>query len=208
MSNEDWFVKLHHDIWKILLFSACSRKDCCNFCILGSLGNEAFPVKIGCCNREICNSLWCVKFLRVPNSNFLFDTWTWIIITNSDWNTYQCLYLCLPFRKTVNRSKNASNPLRSLNRHSKLTLRYPLRKKLRMSWFFDVSKVKESSFFLIGPHWPPQIFDPHLLENTNFSPSSVQFSVGFYIKIMFWVRWFYSLFERMRLKRKNDVYSQ
>ena len=26
-----------------------------------------------------------------------------------------------------------------------LTLRRPLRKKLRMSWFFDVSKVKESS---------------------------------------------------------------
>lgn len=70
MLNEDWVLKLHHDIWKILLFSACSRKDCCNFCILGSLGNEAFPVKIGCCNREICNSLWCVKFLRVPNSNF------------------------------------------------------------------------------------------------------------------------------------------
>ena len=90
---------------KILLFLACSRKDCCNFCILGSLSNEAFPVKIGCCNREICNSLWCVKFLRVPNSNFLFDTWTWIIITNLDWNTNQCLCLCLLFRKTVSRSK-------------------------------------------------------------------------------------------------------
>ena len=38
-----------------------------------------------------------------------------------------------------------------------LTLRRPLRKKLRMRWFFDVSKVKESSF---------------------------------YIKIIFWVRWF------------------
>ena len=28
-----------------------------------------------------------------------------------------------------------------------LTLTRPLRKKLRMKWFFDVSKVKESSFF-------------------------------------------------------------
>ena len=28
-----------------------------------------------------------------------------------------------------------------------LTLRRPLRKKLQMRWFFDVSKVKESSFF-------------------------------------------------------------
>ena len=27
-----------------------------------------------------------------------------------------------------------------------LTLRRPLRKKLRMRWFFDVSEVKESSF--------------------------------------------------------------
>ena len=28
-----------------------------------------------------------------------------------------------------------------------LTLTRPLRRKLRMRWFFDVSKVKESSFF-------------------------------------------------------------
>ena len=30
-----------------------------------------------------------------------------------------------------------------------LTLTRPLRRKLRMRWFFDVSKVKESSFFLM-----------------------------------------------------------
>ena len=30
---------------------------------------------------------------------------------------------------------------------------------------------------------------------------------GFYTKIMFWVRWFYNLFERMRLEWKNDVFS-
>ena len=28
-----------------------------------------------------------------------------------------------------------------------LTLRRPSRRKLRMRWFFDISKVKESSFF-------------------------------------------------------------
>ena len=39
-----------------------------------------------------------------------------------------------------------------------LTLRRPLRKKLRMRWFFDISKVKESIFFKIGPHWPPSDF--------------------------------------------------
>ena len=59
-----------------------------------------------------------------------------------------------------------------------LTLRRPLRRQLRLRWFFDVSKVKESSF-LIGPHeswlrflqwfsnltsfwlkWPPVTSDP------------------------------------------------
>ena len=33
------------------------------------------------------------------------------------------------------------------NLEGRLTLRRPLRKKLRMRWFFDVSEVKESSFF-------------------------------------------------------------
>ena len=43
-----------------------------------------------------------------------------------------------------------------------------------MSWFFDVSKVKESSFFksdLTDP--PPQIFEARLLEYTNLSPSEL-----------------------------------
>ena len=62
-----------------------------------------------------------------------------------------------------------------------LTLRRPLCKKLWLRWFFDVSKVKESSFFKIGPHWPPppQVFDAHLLVNTDLSPSRFPFSVYF-----------------------------
>ena len=60
-----------------------------------------------------------------------------------------------------------------------LTLRRPLRKKLRMRWYFDVSKVKESSFFKSDLTDPPQIFDAHLLENTDLSPSRFHFSVGF-----------------------------
>ena len=55
----------------------------------------------------------------------------------------------------------------------KFNPRTPLRRKLRMRWFFGV---------------PPQIFDAHLLKNTNLSPSSPHFLVGFYIKIMFLVR--------------------
>ena len=44
----------------------------------------------------------------------------------------------------------------------------PLRRKLRMRWFFDVSKVKESSVFKSGlTDPPPQIFDADLLQNTH-----------------------------------------
>ena len=56
----------------------------------------------------------------------------------------------------------------------------PVAQKMRMRWFFDISKVKESSFFLnrtsLTPH---QIFDAHLLVNTDLSPSRFHFSVGF-----------------------------
>ena len=44
-----------------------------------------------------------------------------------------------------------------------LTLTRPQRRKLPMRWFFDVSKVKMSSFFYDAP---PQIFDAHLVKNT------------------------------------------
>ena len=72
-----------------------------------------------------------------------------------------------------------------------LTLRRPMRRKLRMRWFFYVFKVKDSSFFKIGPHLGGQ---------SDFWCASF----GKYS----WVRWFYSLFERMRLKKKkNDFYS-
>ena len=53
-----------------------------------------------------------------------------------------------------------------------LTLRRPLRRKVRMRWFFDISKVKESSFFLNRTSMTPhQIFNAHLLDNTDLSPS-------------------------------------
>ena len=45
-----------------------------------------------------------------------------------------------------------------------------------MRWFFDVSKVKESSF---SKSDLTQIFDAHLLENTDLSPFRFHFSVGF-----------------------------
>ena len=60
-----------------------------------------------------------------------------------------------------------------------LTLRRRLRRKVRMRWFFDVSKVKESSFLNRTSLTPHQIFDAHLLETTDLSPSRFNFSVGF-----------------------------
>ena len=66
-----------------------------------------------------------------------------------------------------------------------LILRRPLRRKLRMRWFFDVSKVKESSFFNPDLNNPHQIFDAHLLENTNISPSRFYFSMGFISRSFF-----------------------
>ena len=54
-----------------------------------------------------------------------------------------------------------------------------------MMWFFDVFKVKESRFFKSDLTDPPQIFDAHLLENTNLSPSRFHFSVSFISKSCF-----------------------
>ena len=69
---------------------------------------------------------------------------------------------------------NSSAKIRmALKRHTvlyRLTLRRPLRRKLWMRWFFDFSKVKESSFLKSDLTDPPQIFDARLLENTILSP--------------------------------------
>ena len=54
----------------------------------------------------------------------------------------------------------------------KLTFRRPLRRKLRKTWFFNISKVKESSFFKLDLY-------AHLLENTNLGPTRFHFSVSF-----------------------------
>ena len=50
---------------------------------------------------------------------------------------------------------------------SLLTRTRPLRRKLRMRWFFFVSKVKKSSFFKSDiTDALSQIFDAHLFKNT------------------------------------------
>ena len=51
----------------------------------------------------------------------------------------------------------------------------PAAQKVTDDVFFDVSKVNESSFSKSDLTDPPQIFDAHLLENNNLSPSSSLF---------------------------------
>ena len=87
-----------------------------------------------------------------------------------------------------------------------LTLRRPLRRKLRMRWFFDISKVKESSFFKSDLTDPPSDFWCASFGNYRFRPFQISFFSGLYIEIMFWVRWFYTLFERMRFKKKRTMF--
>ena len=87
-----------------------------------------------------------------------------------------------------------------------LTLKRLLRRKLRRRWFFDISEVKESSFFLNRTSLTaPSDFWCASFGKYRFRPFQISFFSGFYIKIMFWVRWFYSLFERMRSERKRTM---
>ena len=48
-----------------------------------------------------------------------------------------------------------------------------------MRLVFDISEEKESRFFKSDVNDPHQIFDAHLLETTDLSPSRFHFSVGF-----------------------------
>ena len=82
-------------------------------------------------------------------------------------------------RRRAQHTETSSEPLFEKRkkiwlRFVQLTLRRPLRKKLRMRWFFDVCKVKESSFKSDLTD-PPQIFDAHLLVNTDLSLSRFSF---------------------------------
>ena len=58
-------------------------------------------------------------------------------------------------------------------------------------------KIADEVVFSTFPRWTSRVF----LNRT--SPTQILFFSWFYIKIMFWVWWFYSLFERMRLESKK-----
>ena len=56
--------------------------------------------------------------------------------------------------------------------------------------------------FSTFPRWRSRVFWCASFGKYELKPFQISFFGGFYIKIMFWVRWFHSLFEQMRLKRK------
>ena len=60
-----------------------------------------------------------------------------------------------------------------------LTLRRPLRRKIRMRCFLDISKVKESSFFKSDLTNPPSDFWYASFENYRFKPFQISSFSGF-----------------------------
>ena len=81
-------------------------------------------------------------------SIFLFIWITWLLLTKVKiwpwkfrcfFNFWSLITISEPFTVILNKYSHLIYAL---------TLTRPLRRKLRMTWFFDVSKVKESSFFL------------------------------------------------------------
>ena len=79
------------------------------------------------------------------------------------------------FRWKFQHKKLSVRKIQILQRRNFLTLTRSLRTKMRKRWFFDVFKVKKSTFFSYSDFIDPsQIFDAHLFENTNFSPSKLK----------------------------------
>ena len=87
------------------------------------------------------------------------------------------------------------------------TVNLTLTRPLRIRWFFDLFKVKESSFFKSDLTDPLQIFYAHLLTNTNLSPSRFHFSVGFITISCFESDGFIAYSNVWDWREKNTVYS-
>ena len=61
----------------------------------------------------------------------------------------------------------------------------PVAQKIADEVVFDVSKVKESSFFKSDLTDPPQIFDSHLLENTDNRLNSKNYVIEIFRDFLF-----------------------
>ena len=86
-----------------------------------------------------------------------------------------------------------------------LTLRRPLRRKLRMRWFSTFLRWR-SRVFKSNLTDPPSDFWCASFGKYQFKPFQIYFFSDFHMKIMFSVIWFYSLFERMKLNRKRTMF--
>ena len=82
-----------------------------------------------------------------------------------------------------------------------------MRKKLRMRWFFDVSKVKESSFFNRTSLTLPQIFDEHLWKISMQALPAFIFQFIFISRSCFESDDFKAYSNEWDWKEKNDVFS-
>ena len=84
-----------------------------------------------------------------------------------------------------------------------------IRKKWQLGWgfcgwgFSTFPRWRNRLFLNRTSLIPPSDFWCASFGKYRLKPFQISFFNGFYIKIMFWVRWFHSLFERMRLKRKK-----
>ena len=112
---------------------------------------------------KVPSSLPIVFTRKVPFS--LLYYWTKLLNQHSQQN----------LQSTVIKIKRDNKSLNNFALFILLTLRRPLRRKLQLRWFVDVSKVKESSFFKSDLTDLHQIFDGHLLETTDLSSSRFYF---------------------------------
>ena len=162
--------------------------------------------------RKVFINFWeLVSKIRFPKFHFHSDYFS-KFLRKSYWSfSRNRLFLTLPIPLPPNVDIFIPDPTKwkwnfgnlRMKTNQALTLRRPLRRKVRMRWFFDVFQVKESSFFISDLTDPPSDFWCASFGKYYFKPFKISFFIGFYTKIMFGVRWFYSLFERMRLWSKK-----
>ena len=88
-----------------------------------------------------------------------------------------------------------------------LTLTRSLRRKFGWGGFSTFRRWRSRVFLNRTSLIPPQIFDAHLLESTNLSPSGIHFSVDFISRSIFESNGFKTYSKEWYWREKNDVYS-
>ena len=158
------------------------------------LGNETIISLFFCsiyftstgCEFKFCNRD-CPK---KPILMFFF--WKWF-------NSFPSLYMDADFQSgflnlRISRYRNFSRNQFFLN------LQAPIAQKIADEVIFRRFQGEGVEFFVNRTSLTPRFrFFMRFFEKIPIKALPVLFFSGFYIKIIFWVRWFYNLFERMRL---------